>query len=278
MKLNILPILPCLVVIASPVHATTILLTDNFNGASTGNDYVGATGYAADQSGTLGSVGYSVSVPAGYWNAGRGNTNSAISGSYSPLPGTYATAYDNGRFSLNRDFAVDANNANQALQVSFNGFASNFPNPSGWGTFTVGSSQNVFTWEGGGKFGFTFNQDLVAEVYDATGSFQTEFSGSYASYASDLFTIVLSDTAGTGSAFNGNGSMAKFYVGGNLLNTATLGQLSLGDGYLTFATLAGTFSGYGQANFDNLTVALVPEPGAAMLGSLGMLALLRRRR
>lgn len=277
MKLHILPTLLSVVAVASPIHATTILLTDNFNGNNGGNQYVN-WGYEADQGGTLGSVGYSVSVPAGWWNAARGNTNSTISGTYTALPGIYVTAYDNGRFSLNRDFAVDANSANQALQISFNGFASNYSNLDGWGNFTVGSAQNVFTWEGGGKYGFTFNQNQIAEVYDATGSWQTEFSGSYASYASDSFTILLTDALGTGSAFNGNGSVAKFYVGGNLVNTATLGQLGVGDGYLTFAAPGGGFFGYGQANFDNLTVALVPEPGAALLGGLGMLALLRRRR
>jgi uncharacterized protein (TIGR03382 family) len=32
------------------------------------------------------------------------------------------------------------------------------------------------------------------------------------------------------------------------------------------------------ANIDNLTITAIPEPGAALLGGLGMLALLRRRR
>lgn len=261
--------------------SATVLLTDNFNGSTTGNDYVSATGYAADQSGTLGSVGYTVSVPDGWWNAGRGNTNAAISGAYTPFAnsGTYATAYDNGRFSLNRDFALDANSANQALQISFNALASNFSDSNGWGSFTVGSAQNVFTWEAGGKYGFIFQQNLNAQVYDNTGAFQTEFNGSYASYNSDLFTILLSDSAGTGSAFNGNGSVAKFYVGGNLVNTATLGQLGVGDGYLTFATPAGNAGfGYGQANFDNLNISIIPEPSAAVLAGFAALGLVLRRR
>lgn len=261
--------------------SATVLLTDNFNGISTGFGYVSAAGYAADQGGTLGSVSYTVSAPAGYWNAGRGNTNAALSGTPTAFGngGTYAIAYDNGRFSLNRDFALDANSANQALQISFNASATNFSDSNGWGNFTVGSAQNGFTWEAGGKYGFIFQQTLNAQVYDNTGGFQTEFNGGYSSYNSDLFTILLSDTSGTGSAFNGNGSVAKFYVGGNLVNTATLGQLGVGDGYLTFATPAGNAGfGYGQANFDNLTVSVIPEPRSALLGGLGMLALLRWRR
>jgi hypothetical protein len=261
--------------------SATVLLTDNFNGIATGFGYVSATGYAADQGGALGSVSYTVSASDGYWNAGRGNTNAALSGTPTAFGngGTYAIAYDNGRFSLNRDFALDANSANQALQISFNASATNFSNSNGYGAFTVGSVQNVLPWESGGKYGFIFQQTLNAQVYDYTGAAQTEFNDSYASYNSDLFTILLSNTAGTGSAFNGNGSVAKFYVGGNLVNTATLGQLGVGDGYLTFATLAGNGGfGYGQANFDNLNVSVIPEPSAALLGGLGMLALLRRRR
>lgn len=248
--------------------SATVLLTDNFNGASTGNTYVNATGYAADQGGTLGSVSYSVAGPGNWWNTQRGNTSGA------------AVTFDNGRFSLNHDFATDANSYNQALQISFDAYASGFSDASGWGSFTVGSAQNVFAFDGGSKFGFLFRQSDFAQIYAFSSSTLNNLGDTnYASYSSDSFTILLSDTAGTGSAFNGNGSVAKLYVGGNLISSNTLDQLSVGDGYLSFVGMpAGWGAGAGQSNIDNLSIAVVPEPGTALLGGLGLLGLLRRRR
>jgi uncharacterized protein (TIGR03382 family) len=37
-------------------------------------------------------------------------------------------------------------------------------------------------------------------------------------------------------------------------------------------------SGRFEGEIDNLSVSLIPEPGAALLGGLGLLTLLRRRR
>jgi hypothetical protein len=252
--------------ITGSTHAA-ILLTDNFNGSTTGNDYVSATGYAADQGGTLGSVSYTVAGPGFWWNTQRGNGGGAV-------------AYDNGRFSLNHDFATDANSYNQALQISFDAYASGFSNAVGWGSFAVGSSQNVFGFDAGSKFGFAFRQSKSAETYAFSGgTLNTVGDNSYSSFASDSFTILLTDTAGIGSAFNGSGSVAKLFVGGNLLSTTTLDQLGVGDGYLSFGGMPGAWgAGFGQANIDNLVVAVIPEPQAALLGGLGMLALLRRRR
>jgi uncharacterized protein (TIGR03382 family) len=38
------------------------------------------------------------------------------------------------------------------------------------------------------------------------------------------------------------------------------------------------FSSYDIVGIDDLKIETIPEPGAALLGGLGMLALLRRRR
>ena len=264
MKLRTIPL--AAFTIAGSASAT-VLLTDNFNGTSGGNQIV-STGYAADQGGTLGSVSYSIAGPGNSWNTQRGNSSAV------------AVAYDTGRFSLNHDFATDANSYNQALQISFDAYASGFTDTVGWGSFTVGSAQNIFAYDGGSKFGFLFRQSDVAQIYAYSSSTLNNLGDtSYTSYASDSFTILLTNTAGTGSAFNGGGSVAKLYVDGNLLSTTTLDQLAVGDGFLSFGAQSVTWGqGNGQGNIDNLNISVVPEPGAALLGGLGMLALLRRRR
>lgn len=256
MKLKTIPFAAiAAVTIAAPLDASTVLLTDNFNGAE-GNQRVDG-GYAADQGGTLGSVSYSIGGPGNWWNTQRGNGGNGL-------------AFDDGRFSLNRDFATDANSYNQALQISFDANASGFTSSDGWGSFTVGSAQNIFSYEAGSKYGFIFRQSENLVV----GSESINYGS-----ASDSFTILLTDTAGTGSAFNGNGSVAKLYLGGNLLNTTTLGQLGIGDGYLSFGAQPGWWGqGYGVAVFDNLAVSVVPEPQAALLGGIGALTLLLRKR
>lgn len=247
--------------------ASTLLLTDNFNGTSGGNQIV-SSGFAADQGGSLVSVGYTTAGPGNSWNTQRGNG------------GTIAVAYDTGSFSLNRNFATDANTYNQALQISFVAYASGFTDASAWGSFTVGSAQNLFAYDGGSKFGFLFRQNDIVETYAYESATLNNLGNtSYVSYDSDSFTLLLSDTGGTGSAFSGNGSVAKLYVAGNLLSTTTLDQLSAADGYLSFGGMSVNWgAGNGQANIDNLAITVIPEPSAALLGGLGLLALLRRRR
>ena len=90
-----------------------------------------------------------------------------------------------------------------------------------------------------------------------------------------MITFVLSDANGSGSAFsasNGANDMVKMYVNGSLTNTFTGLDLDTADQYLSFHA-AGT-----ETYIDNLSITAIPEPGAALLGGLGMLALLRRRR
>ena len=43
-------------------------------------------------------------------------------------------------------------------------------------------------------------------------------------------------------------------------------------------TFTGNASGFGQSTYDTLQLAAIPEPSAALLGALGALGLLRRRR
>ena len=77
-----------------------------------------------------------------------------------------------------------------------------------------------------------------------------------ASHSGNSYRIVLSDTAGTGSAFNGNGSMAALYNGATLVDTYPLPQLASGDGYLSFG--ANPYNGsVNYTRIDNLSISRV---------------------
>jgi hypothetical protein len=82
-----------------------------------------------------------------------------------------------------------------------------------------------------------------------------------ASHGGNTFRIVLSNTAGTGSAFNGGGSKAMLYNGSTFVGTYTLPQLTSGDGYISFA--ANPYNGsWNITHIDNLSIELVSDFGA----------------
>jgi hypothetical protein len=92
--------------------------------------------------------------------------------------------------------------------------------------------------------------------------------------------LVISDTAGTGSAFNGvtNGAKVETFMNG-VSQGVVAKTLTANDGFLTFrANPAAWAGGYGLGYVDNLSVSVVPEPSTALLSGLGILAMLRRRR
>lgn len=241
--------------------AATLLFSDNFNDdpnnvASTFNDNLAST-----QSGSIGTTTYTI---------GSGSGNAVQHSNSSELLLANFSGSNWGRVSLNNDFAAQANSLNQALVFSFqlknvSGFADN----SSWASFTVGSSQNPFIT--GGTAGILFRQGGGTESWvGGSGAAGPSWS------VDDYVTITLSGTGGVGSAFNGNGSVANIKIGATDVGTWTLAQQSVA--YLTFGIDAPNDGNTGIGKFDNLSVTAIPEPCAAMLGGLGLLALLRRRR
>jgi hypothetical protein len=84
--------------------------------------------------------------------------------------------------------------------------------------------------------------------------------------ANDLVTITLKDSVGTGSAFDGNGSFATVQIGANTIGTFDLGTQT--NAYFTFGAFNFETSQFGGGTFDNFSVTAIPEPSAALLGSL----------
>lgn len=230
-----------LFICASPLYASTVLLTDNFN---TGN-YDASTfnnDLATDQGGSLATISYTTSAPGGGWTTQHSNGGAML----------IANGGGNNWVSLNHDFSVDPTVSNPTLVIQFDAWVDGGVSYS-WLGFGIGAVQ-----------GATF-LDLP---------YGTNFPQSAGTHN---YKFVITDTVGTGTAFNGttNGAKVAMYVDSIFQSTSTV-TLNLGDGYITFKQ--DPWDGYSVGHVDNLSVSIVPEPGAALLGGLGMLCLLRRRR
>lgn len=253
------------ITIAGQVPAATLLFSDNFN-ESPANESAATfnTNLAATQGGTLATTTYTV---------GSGSTNAAqhSNGGNNLTVATFSDARGFGRVSLDNNFATQANAADQPLQVSFNlgtvfGYTTD---TTRWISFSIGSAQNQF-----------ITADYVGVLFRADGSTQTlnggtGLGGTPSWAANDLVTIRLSGTGGVGSAFDGGGTEATISIGANNIGTFDIGQRN--NAFMTFSAFNNT-SQFGGGTFDNLNVTLIPEPSSLLLGGLGLIALLRRRR
>jgi autotransporter-associated beta strand protein len=241
---------------ASSAFSQTLLLSDNFDTAALGpaafNDSAALT---ADQSGTAATKDYNVSVGGGWDGAfqrGNGGTMLMYAGA-----GNFGST--NMAASLNYDIAAAANILNSPLEIKFNMSVSAPINDlSEWTSFTVGGGQNPFVnddsvgfsslfRDNGGTQQFTNGADLGDVPYSNPGPSFTD---------NDLITFVLSDTAGTGSAFNSDGAtdVVKMYVNGSLTNTFTGLDLDATDQYISFNAQNTV------ANIDNLTITATAPP------------------
>jgi hypothetical protein len=239
--------------------ASTLLLSDDFNDNPNGSASTFNNNLASTQSGTLAATTYS--VQGADWTAQHSNGGRLLVATSTGWEG-------NGSVSLNNNFATQANATNEALQISFNIHESaGYPSTDRWVQFNVGNSQNLDVGNGGVGIGIIFRVNGAAET-------TTPGAGTWAT--DDLVTITLTGAGGIGSAFNGNGSEATISVGATNFGTFTLAQQT--NAFLTFSAFNYGGDQFGLGTFDNLNVTLIPEPCAALLGGLGLLALQRRRR
>jgi hypothetical protein len=249
--------------LAGSASAATLLLSDNFNTQS--EDWSEFNNNLnTDQAGTLKPVTYTLSNngDTSSWSMQHGNptrNNEML------LVGTVGDKYA----SLDHNFATNANNLDAPLEIKFNIWVDGNDGGGNWASIALSASQNLFVNNGGNKFSSLFRDSGGTQQF---ASAATVGDGVFTFADGDQITLLLSDNAGTGSAFDGNGSVAKMYVNNVLKATYTGLGLGASDGYISFQA-------YGaNGHYDNLTITAIPEPRAALLGGLGLLALLRRRR
>ena len=191
-----------------------------------------------DQQGTQAPLVYAVTTAGQNWQAQHGND------------GTMLLVGDAGygaRASLTQEFGALANEADMPIAFSMEAWVTDTTVTSCWAAVTLGNAQNLLVNEAGAKFGILPKLGGQLEVW-VNGALQP-----LASHTGRLFRIVLADSAGTGSAFNGHGSKAALYEGETLVGSYTLPQLAAGDGYLSFA--ANLYNGsWNITHIDNLQI------------------------
>jgi hypothetical protein len=262
-KSNHLPFrtLSAVAMIAGPIsHAAPLtLFTDSFDTVGVGASeppFNNNASLVADQTGSVAPLTYAFISPGwdGYIQRGSGG-QMLLAGYDAPEGGA---VFDNTVYaSLNYNFAADANALSSPLEIKFNVNVTDSANESNWGSIAVGNSQNLFVNDGANKFSSIFRDNGATEQF-ASGA--TVGPGLFNFADNDLVTLLFSDTAGTGSAFNGNGSVAKIYVNGDLKETFTDLGLTASDGYISFQAF-GT-----KAYYDNLVItatsATIADPFA----------------
>jgi hypothetical protein len=249
-----------------------LLFLDNFNTESLGNGNFN-NDIATDQSGTAATQTYTT-VLGGGWDGAyqRGN-----GGTWLMYAGTSGYGSTSMQGSLNYDIAAAANSLGLALEISFNMSVTSGATATDWTSFTIGN-QNPFVNSGTVGFSSLFRDSGQTQQFSNTTLTQqggaAEIGATATFTDNQLITFLLSDSTGAGSAFTNNGStdVVKMYINGSLTSTFTGLNLDTNDQFISF------HANNTVANIDNLRITAVPEPSAALLGGLSVLALLRRRR
>jgi hypothetical protein len=260
-------LLSCLALLTCSAAYSTgaVLFTDNFDATSnqSPNDQIANPGR---QGGSLATLGY---IQSG--NVQIGNTTTLPASPGSDLGDEFLAAFA-GRAYVNYDFS----NQTVPIEISFRGLISSISNGGlgDWVSLSIGNP-------GATPFQFVNGASVSSILFRANGGTEVWNHGSSAPGGSGFapafdvwsdYKVVLSDTAGTGSAFGSGGSRADYYINGSLLGTLNITQLNSGEGYFGFAS--NRIVGY-----DNLQISTIPEPSSLLagIGGLAGLALLRRR-
>jgi fibronectin-binding autotransporter adhesin len=232
--------------------AQTTLLTDHFDTVTsfTANPN-------ADQTGLLSPASYTVTHPFGgtpIQRRGTGVIEMAFDGT---------TAANASRIFTDADYVNVANTRNSPVRITFDINASQVD----WVGIVVGTTSAWLDGSGATtEFSALFRNDGTGNKW-VNG---TNLAG-LTTDASSLITLELRNTAGTGSPFNGTGSVAQLWRGTTNLGTYTLEQLSATNGRFALCTFNG--NGGAGGTVDNLsiiatsTATLVPRWSGSVNGT-----------
>lgn len=288
----------CLLAFAAslPVMTQTasaqVLFSDNFNGFTTNSGFpaTATTGGGDFETSNPGRISGTLAAGLGttpYINGGQTDFNEQT-GDTTDLP---ADNLDNGVAGDNLLMASTGGGASEfvnfdfstisaPITISFNALESN-ADTSNWTSFMIaptlatGSGQPFVN--GSGVDGILFRGNGGTQIFDHGTNVGGNGGAVVGADTWASYQIVLSNTAGTGSAFSGaGGTSLAYFENGVLLGTQSLGQLS-GSQFIGFGGGSGTLTGIDDIS---ISTTAVPEPSTYALlgGGLALLAFVVLRR
>jgi autotransporter-associated beta strand protein len=228
--------------------AGDVMLSDNFDSVSNGASVFNST-LSADQQGLLAPLAYTVTGHNADYKIQHGNGGQLL------MAGWYGGEGRDLYASLNHNFAGEANALNKPLKVQFDLKVTDSSNSTNWAAVAIGTAQNAFVNTSANKFSSLFRLNGATQQFASGANIS---NGLPWIPGGSTIAVVLSDTAGNGSPFNGNGSVARIHVNGTLAGTFPLAQMAASAGYISF-------EGYNVfCNYDNLSISLVSAPSFAV--------------
>lgn len=193
----------------------------------------------------------------------------------------YAVGYDN---AVNIVNGSRANNLDFAMTVPMAITQFSLSADIRYGTFNSGGQQHrrslfgLTVGAGNFLFGAAGDDTQDNKWLIQSGNGTQTFSSAVTSAVSSTFGTIKLDVDLSANSGNGAASLFLNNVAISDLQNINLNLLSL-VGYSNGSSFNGMAISSGDfGRLDNLTLSYVPEPSTALLGGLGMLALLRRRR
>ena len=216
----------------------TLLLADNFT--TTGNPNNADLNYnlANRQIGALASRAW---TPGG--NVQVGNPTlvgqpPATGGDYLLLAGRTATL---------SGLPLSAATVSGPLSISFDMFKGTFADAGNWTSFAIRTTADGYPVAGSGELGFLYRKNTGIQIFNNGAAIANLAS----SAGGGSFSFYLTDVAGTGSPFAGNGTKVTVTQGGTVLGTYTL-NTGMGTSYISFGANGGV------GGVDNLVVGTAP--------------------
>jgi hypothetical protein len=253
---------------SSPATAA-ILLSDNFTVTSNSQD-VNQEAPGDRQTGPLAGPTAYVLGPEHHQ---VGNTGTDVGQPGGVSDGNHVLLAFNGWFQSSFEIGA-ALAASKPLRISFDMYRRSNPFRGGdtdWGAFTLRSPGGE-SWPvaAAGEFGWLFRNNGGLQMFQTLADDTTyDVAGQF---PSSRWEMTFSDSAGTGSAFSGNGSLLVMKNGAGPAISVTLNQLNSTGLVFGFRNFEGAFVG-----IDNLLVQQIPEPStmAMLAGGVALVALRR---
>lgn len=265
--MNTAPLILAACLLASAACPAAVIFSDSFTVGATPDSNDLNYNNAARQSGTAGAQTWTkTSGSSADTQVGNNETNIGQAGGAANVD--YLLIAHTGGVANSLAFNSTLSGISP-ISVSFDIYANNNSDPTSWISFTLqgNPAHNGHPVVGSGDFGMLYRANGELQVFPGSGGVipATPLTG-------HSFTLVFSNSAGTGSAFDGTGSMVTIYNEGNLIASYDVGQMTTE--YMALRSeKSGTYGG-----IDNLVVQTVPEPSALLLGGLAALGFIRRRR